>query len=116
MAKTNQLNINLEDLTEIMEYLVKELPTFSFRQRIDVAARLRTVAKHVKSMDELIKEEIKINLKNRPGSAIGEMFTANVTYNPVTRLDQEWLKQDKPKIHADFCVTKNESHVCFEPR
>jgi len=50
---------DLEDLTLILEDLVKRLPDMKREERIDVCARVRTAGKHIKTIDETVKDEIK---------------------------------------------------------
>ena len=64
-----EVTVDLEDLQFSMESLLKQLPKLPLKQKIDVAARLRGIAKAVKSIDDHVKDEIQ-SLLQQVGSPV----------------------------------------------
>jgi predicted phage-related endonuclease len=108
--------IDLADLLDAMEHLHKMLPKLTLKTKVDVAARLKAIVKTAKSIDDDVKDEIKDHLKGKAGTVPGEIFKALVGIHPVTRLDQKLLKEERPKIYAEYEKTGDEERVTFETR
>ena len=107
---------DLEDLTLILEELVKRLPDMKREERIDVCARVRTAGKHIKTIDETVKDEIKASRKGKEGYVNGEQWKAKLSLVPVTRLDQKAFKEAKPELYVKFSNTAEDQRITFEPR
>jgi predicted phage-related endonuclease len=107
---------DLADLVDAIESLQKQLSKMPQAVKVDVAAKLRSLTKTADLIDKMIKEELKTALKDKPGVIVGEMFKANVTWGPVTRLDQKALKETYPKVYAKCLETRDEARVTFEVR
>lgn len=107
---------DLEDLTLILEELVKRLPDMKREERIDVCARVRTAGKHIEKILDAVKEEVKASRKGKEGYVNGETWRAKLTLVPVTRLDQKALKEGNPKVYDQYKRDDEDQRVTFEPR
>ena len=107
---------DLEDLTLLLEDLVKRLPDMKREERIDVAARVRGAAKHLKSIDEVVKDEIKKVRKGKEGYVMGESWKAKLTIVPTKRLDQGALKAGDPEVYEQYTKEAEDQRVTFEGR
>jgi hypothetical protein len=108
--------LDLEDLQSVMEALKKRLPNMDLKTKVDVAARLKAATKTANEIDESVKDEIKKQRKGKPGAVLGEIFKANLTLVPTTRLDQKAFKEDEPELFAHYQKTEDQARVTFEPR
>lgn len=111
MTKTD-----LEDLALIMEEMVKRLPNMKREERIDVAARLRAVGKHIDKIDEIVKTEVKAARHGKEGYVMGETWKAKLSLVPVNRLDQKALKEGNPKVYDQYVKAGEDQRVTFEAR
>lgn len=107
---------DLDDMTDAMESLQKQLHKMTQEVKVDVAARLRSLTKTAEVIDAFIKEDLKSSLKGKPGTVVGEMFRANVAYVATTRLNQKKLELEQPKTYAKYLETKDQARVTFEVR
>lgn len=107
---------DLEDLTLILEDLVKRMPKLKLAELVDLGARTRAVAKHAETIDDFVKGLIKAKAKGKPTTVPGEIFKANVNVIPTTRLDVTMLKIQYPVEHAVCSKTNNEMRITFEAR
>jgi predicted phage-related endonuclease len=107
---------DLEDIALMMESLAKQLPKLTLATKVDMAARLRGVAKAVKAIDDSIKDEIKAKRNGRVGVVAGDLFKAVLSLIPTTRLDQKKLEIEQPKIYAKYLKTDNQTRITFEVR
>ena len=107
---------DLEDLSLLLEDLVKRLPDMKRGERIDVAARVRTVRKHNESIEETVKAEIKASRRGKEGYVMGEMFKAKLTLVPVNRLDQKALKEGNPRVYNEYVKETQDQRITWEPR
>jgi len=110
------LKKDLKMLGEILEDVVKDLDTLPEADLIDVAARLKPVAKACKTIDDHVKEMIKTKLKHKEGSRLGELFKAVLKLVPTTRLNQALLKEEQPKVHAKYNEAVTDERVTYELR
>ena len=92
--------IDLTDVQDCMEALAKRWPKMTFAEQIDVVARLKATIKHCEAMEKAVKEQVKAKLGDQAGEVPGELFKATMRLDPVTRLDQQQLKVEYPKVHA----------------
>jgi hypothetical protein len=106
----------LEDASAVMEEIKGKLPTMTLQEKVDVAARLKGVAKHAEAIDKAVKEDIKAKLKSKPGTVLGEVFKAILALVPTDRLNQKALKEEEPEIVARFTETEDQQRITFEPR
>ena len=107
---------DLADLQDAVESLQKQLHKMPQAVKVDVAARLRSLAKTVEAIDASIKEQLKAVLKDKPGTIVGEMFKAEVAYVATTRLNQKKLEAENPKVYAKYLETKDQARVTFTVR
>ena len=109
---------DLSDLTIILESLHEKLDkgTISNTELIDVAARLKPIAKHCKVIDEACKEYVKDKRKGVEGTVMGELFKAVLKLVPTKRLDQAGLKENEPDIHAEYNLDVTDERITFELR
>lgn len=110
------IEIDFGDLVDILEGFVKKLPTMLLKDQIDLAARLKPVAKHCETIDEHVKGTVKVKLKHEEGALKGDLFKAELTIVTVERLDQKKLKEEKPTVHAQFVRTYHDERVSFKLR
>lgn len=114
MKKATELD--LVDLSDILEGFVNKLDKMAEKDVIDLAARLKPVVKHCEKIDTFVKDKVKAKLKHDEGTVLGGLFKAVLKLVPCTRLDQKALKEAHPKIHAEFCVPGEDERVTFELR
>lgn len=107
---------DLDTLTAIMEDFANEVELMAEEDRIDLAAKLKPVAKACKVIDDCVKDAIKKKLRNKAGTRLGKTFKAVLSLIPVTRLDQTALKEEMPQVHALYSKTNNEERITFELR
>lgn len=110
------MELDFGDLVDILESFVKKLPAMPLKDQIDLAARLKPVAKHCETIDKHVKDLVKVKLKHEEGTLKGELFKANLKLVPVDRLDQGKLKEERPTIHAQFVREYIDERVTFELR
>lgn len=107
---------DLENVADDLEHLLSTLPRLTREEKVDVAARIRAVAKSAKQIDDIIKADIKEWRKGKKGTVLGEIFKAVLSLVPTTRLDQKALEAEQPKIFAQYLRTSDQVRVTFEPR
>ncbi len=110
------LKIDLEDAMDVMESIKKRLPKMTLAEQIDVAARLKAVEKGCKAVDEAVKTSIKMKLKHKAGEVKGEVFKAVMRIDEPERLNQKLLKEEQPKIVAQYTEVCPTEVITFEPR
>lgn len=112
------VDVDLTDLSDILEGLVAKLKQAKFTQAemIDIAARLKPVAKHCKAIDEEVKEIVKEKLKHKDGTLPGTMFKAILKLIPVKRFNQSKFKEDKPVLFTTYLEDNEDERVTFETR
>ena len=110
------VKVDLGDLLDAIEHLHKTLPTLDLAQQIDVAARLKPLAKHCEQIDETVKDAVKAKLKGKAGAVPGEIFKAVLNLVSVTRLDQKALKEEEPEVHAEYSKQTEDQRVTYSVR
>lgn len=110
------LDEDLVDLGIILESFVKKLDKLTQAELIDIAARLKPVAKHCKAIDEFAKEFVKDKLHHKEGALAGGLFKAILKLILIERLDQKRLKEEKPAIHAAYLREDVDERITFEVR
>lgn len=108
--------IDLADAMDAIENLGKRFPAMSLQDQIDIAARLKGVAKTCKTIDDAVKDEIKAKRKGKEGYVIGVLFKAWMALIPTTRINQEKLELEYPKAYAACLETKPVTRISFEVR
>ena len=111
-----EVRLDLADAADAVEHLLELVPKMTLQDKIDTCARLRGAAKIIDQIDKLVKDEIKAKLHEQDGSLLGRLYKAILKYNDVTRLNQATLKVERPKIYEQYCDTKSEARITFEPR
>lgn len=109
---------DLTDLVIILETISGKLSngTYSLPETIDIAARLKPIAKHCEVFDKHCKDLIKAKRKGKEGAVMGELFKAVLTLVDTTRLDQRALKENEPEIHAEYNKDVTDEKVTYELR
>ena len=115
------VRIDLADAADAIEHLLELLPKMTQQDKIDTCARLRGAAKTIDAIDKAVKDEIKATLADafgdeKGGTLLGRLYKAVLKYNNVTRLNQATFKLERPKIFEQYCDTKLEARITFEPR
>jgi len=96
----NSLNASIADIQ-------RRLPNMTLKAKIDLAARLKGVAKAAEEIDKGIKEEIKTKLKGVAGVVAGHIFRAVMRVGPQSRVSVQKLKVEYPRVYAK-CLEKND--------
>lgn len=109
---------DLEDARECLENLERKLKQnkLTFAEQIDVAARLKAIAKHCKTIDETVKAGIKVKRNGKAGEVLGELFKAILRIDTSSRFNQSRFKADDPKTFDAYCESCSTEVVTFEPR
>ena len=110
------LQDDLEDAGLTLESMVKRLDKMSKQEQIDLAARLKGIAKNIEIIDRHVKDNVKEWRKGKMGYVLGDVFKAYLNEFPVTRLNQKKLEVEEPTIFAKYRETAPEVRVTFEPR
>lgn len=110
------LQTDLIDLADIMEGFVKKLPQMSEADQIDLAARLKPVAKACKQIDDAVKDAVKAKLHHKEGNRLGNLFKAVLKVIHTSRLDQTALREERPKIYDLYNKPCDDERVTFELR
>lgn len=110
------VELDLVDLSDIFEGFVKKFDKMTLTERIDLAARIKPVAKVCKDLDDRVKEEIKSIRNGVEGEVLGGMFKAKLTIVPVDRLQQKKLQEEKPKIYAQYLRHDEDERVTYHLR
>lgn len=108
------VEFDLADLSDILEGFVTKLPKMSQHDLIDLAARLKPVAKNTKAIDDFVKVMVKEKLKHKEGMLPGGLFKAVLKLVPIGRLDQKALKEDKPALVEEYTRDDTDERVTFE--
>ena len=110
------IETDLADLTAILENFVSSLGSLSQVEKIDVAARLKPVAKACKQLDDEVKELVKVKLKHKEGTVVGVLFKAVLKLVDTKRLDQKALKEAEPELVEEYMKDATDERVTFELR
>ena len=111
------IEIDLGDMVDILEGFAKRIETMALKDQIDLAARLKPVAKHCETIDKYVKDEvIKPKLKHAEGVLKGDLFQATLKIVPIDRLDQKKLKEVQPSIYEKYIRHDNDERISFELR
>lgn len=108
--------LDLADLTGILENFSKKLDRLTQAEVIDLAARLKPVCKQCVTIDEYVKDMVRARLDHEEGYLAGGMFKAILRLVPTKRLNQKRLKEEKPAIHAAYCEDCTDERITFELR
>lgn len=115
-STTEEIYQDIDDLSAILEDFVARLDKLGLANKIDMAARLKPVAKHVKAIDDHVKDAVKTKLAHKEGTTLGVLFKAVLKLVPVPRLDQKLLKEERPKIHEQYIRNDVDERVTYEVR
>lgn len=103
-------------VVKALEHLTNTLIKLTLTEKVDICAHARAIEKAAKVIDDAIKAEIKLKLKGRDGTVNGELFRAVRVSGPVTRLNQQKLEVEHPRIYASCLNTTNETKTLFQLR
>ena|SRR5438045_5957185 len=106
----------LDEAGDCIEHLLKKLPNLTLQEQVDVAARVKAVAKNAAAIDEFVKVEIKARRKGKAGTVVGEIFKAVLSLVPTTRLNQKKFEVEEPTIYARYLETNDVTRITFEAR
>lgn len=107
---------DLEDVSDAMEHLKAQLPRLTREESVDVAARVRAIAKTAEEIDKAIKAVIKTWRKGKEGTVLGEVFKAVLKLIPTTRFNSKALEAAEPKVYAKYLETDDVTRITFEAR
>lgn len=110
------LERDLIDLSDILEGFVAKLDKMSQADLVDLGARVKSVTKACKTIDEHVKGMVKAKRKGVEGAVLGNLFKAVLTLIPIDRLDTKALKEAKPTVYASFLRHNEDERVTFEVR
>jgi hypothetical protein len=110
------LELDFSDLVDILEGFSLKLDKMSEADLIDLAARLKPIVKHCTKIDEHVKDVVKQKLNNKAGSRLGGLFRAVLSIVPTDRLNQQRLKEERPKIYDAYVETDDVKRITFEVR
>lgn len=110
------LEIDVSDLQQIMEGFVSKLESMPEKDLIDLAARLKPVAKSCEAVDKHVKALVKTKMKGREGAINGGLFKAVLKLVETSRLDQAALKADDPELFDSYCKKAVDERITFEVR
>lgn len=108
--------MDLEDVQLAIENLKDRLPKMKLTELIDVAARLKAVAKNCEVIDDNCKDQVKKQLKGKAGEVPGETFKAVLRIDTVSRLDQKAFKEGHPKIAEAYTSDCDQKVITFAAR
>ena len=108
--------IDLADAMDAIENLATRFPKMDLDAQIDIAARLKGVAKTCKAIDEATKDAVKKQRKGKAGYVFGVMWKAYMNLVPVTRLDQQKLELEYPDAYAECLKKSVDKRVTYEVR
>lgn len=108
--------VDLTDAMDAIESLGKRFSKMSLENQIDIAARLKGVAKTCKAIDEATKDAVKSQRKGKAGYVFGVLFKCYLNLVPVTRLDQEKLELEYPDAYANCQKKSVDKRVTYEVR
>jgi hypothetical protein len=106
----------LEDIRDALEELERQLPKMGLKNKVDVAAHMRSVIKSATNIDEAVKAEIKIACKYKPGTVFGEAFKAVMGVFSVTRLNAKKVEVEYPRVFAKCLETAEQARITFTVR
>lgn len=110
------MDYDFQDITEILEKYSNRLDDIPEAKLIDLAARLKPVAKHCETIDKYVKGYVKGKLHDEAGVRNGSLFRAVMKMVPYSRLMQKELKEAHPRIAANFTDEGVEPRITFELR
>lgn len=110
------LDLDLSDVSTILESFVAKLDKQSEADLIDIAARLKPVAKHIEAIDKHVKALVKEKLHEKEGTRLGGMFKAVLKLVPTSRFQAAAFKEAKPAVYESYCEEKDEIRITFEVR
>lgn len=111
--------VKLADLHKLLDEAsgmlgkVKNQP-MPLREAIDLGARMRTLIKTAEAFDKAIKEEIKQELGNAPGTLNGEVVKAVVTEIKSNRFDLERFRLEEPAMAEEYTSVQSSLRVNYE--
>jgi len=107
---------DLLEVGDILESFTKKLDKYAESDLIDLAARLKPVAKHCKTIDDYVKAHIKDKLGDEAGTVKGKLFQAVRTLFPKEYFLGAVFKEEQPELAAQYTEERQESRITFEPR
>lgn len=111
-----RMEVDLGDLVDIMEGFVKKLPMLEEPDKIDLAARLKPIAKACKIVDDHVKDVVKTKLRHKEGARQGVLFKALLKLVSTKRLNQALLKENEPDLFDEYNEDCTDERVTFELR
>src|ERR1700744_1448703 len=114
MKKSIEKDIIL--LADILEDLTRGIDIMSEADMIDLAARLKPVAKHCETIDTFVKNVVKDKLRHKEGERLGGMFKAVLKLITVNRFKQKLFAEAHPRLTNEFTKEDTDERVIFELR
>ena len=107
---------SLLEASDALEMLVRLLPKMPREEQIDVAARLKAVAKNCEIIDDVVKADIKKQRKGKEGFVLGELFKAKLAIVPTTRFDEKRFKEADFRTYEQYLKESDQERITFETR
>jgi hypothetical protein len=111
-----QTRVDLSTMTEIMEDFVTNLSKMKEPDKIDLAARLKPIAKACETIDKDVKKLVKEKRNGKEGSVLGVLFKAVLSKVPTHRFNQAAFKEDHPKYFEQYNEDVTDERITFELR
>lgn len=103
-------------LTEIFEDFARKFDKLKLVDQVDLAARLKPVAKACKDIDDKAKAIVRSLRNGQEGEVPGKLFKACLTLVEVDRLEQKLLKEEQPKIFNKYVRHDIDERVTYKLR
>lgn len=108
--------MDLTTLSEIFEDFAKKFDKMKLSDQVDLAARLKPVAKACEDIDKKMKVIVRDILKDEEGNVPGKIFKAVLTHVPIDRLEQKELKLERPKIYEQYLRHDVDKRVTYKTK
>ncbi len=110
------VKLNLDVAVKALESVMDNYLKLTLQQRIDLGARARAIKARAEAIDHWVKDDINKKLNAKDGAVRGVMFSAERTTHQVTRVDQQYLEMNHPRVYRKCLKTTNEARIIFQAR
>ncbi len=108
--------LSLDVAVKAMEHVMDNYTKLTLQQKIDLGARVRSLRARAEAVDSWIRDDINKKLHNKDGVVRGVAFSAERATHPVTRVDQQYLEVNHPRVYNKCLKTTNEARILFQAR
>lgn len=99
-----------------LDWLEAAMQRLTLQQKIDLGARIRAIKARAEAIDEMVKADINKKLHGKDGVVRGILFSALRASHAVTRVDQQYLEINHPRVYRKCLKTTNEARILFQAR